>query len=479
LTIELIRPSDLSDAESDILNGLVKQLADKAPRNLMRSNAYDGKRAVSTVGSVIPPQYKNLALVLGWVGKGVDGLANRCNIDRFVWNGGDLESLGLQELIDDNFLMSELSQARTDSLVNGVSYLVTTQGLPGEPKTLIHARDALNATGDWNVRKRELDSFLSVTSRGDNDAVTGFVLYLPGETISGEKVDGVWSIERSEHHFRVPVDPMVHQPRAGRRMGRSRITRPALSHQDSAVRALLRTEAHMDIYAIAKMVILGGSDSMFKDENGNYKASWQVAMGRVFGVPDDEDADPANARADVKQFAAESPQPHLAQLNALAKLSAREFDLPDQDFALTDMANPTSEGSYVQGRDSLVAKAEVAMEDWSVSIRRTLSRALAMRNGETSIPASYSGIVPDWRSPLYLSKAAQADAGQKQLAAVPWLADTRVGLQLIGLDEQQIKEALAEKQRTAGRALVAALAQRAGQPQNALPVPAPADVVGA
>jgi hypothetical protein len=294
VSTERVRIQGFSDDEDRTLNALIEQLDAKTPRNLRRATYYDGKRAVQQVGSVIPPQYQDLALVLGWVAKGVDGLGRRCNLERFVWNDGDLDALGVDVLQDSNFLLAELAQARTDSLINGVSYLVTTRGLAGEPTALVHARDALNATGEWNVRRRQLDSFLSVTSRKDN-AVTGFVLYLPNLTISAEKDGNVWSVDRSEHTFGVPVDPLVYRPRSGRRMGRSRITRPAMSHQDSAVRALARIEAHMDIYAIPKMVLLGGSDSMFKNPDGTFKASWQVAMGRVFGLPDDEDADQPRA----------------------------------------------------------------------------------------------------------------------------------------------------------------------------------------
>jgi hypothetical protein len=35
----------------------------------------------------------------------------------------------------------------------------------------------------------------------------------------------------------------------------------------------------------------------------------------------------------------------------------------------------------------------------------------------------------------------------KILAAVPWLADTAVGLELVGLDDQQIAMAMSEKRR--------------------------------
>ena len=447
-----------SDDEMATVNRLLEQLEQKSSRNLLRSSYYDGKRAIKQVGTVIPPQYLNIGLALGWAAKGVDGLARRCNLEKMVWPTGDLDSLGMSELADGNFLFSEFNQAETDSLLHGVSYLITTQGMEGEPKALVHAKDALNATGDWNVRTRSLDSLLSITARHE-EKVTGFILYLPDLTVSASKDSSGWSVERQTHSWGVPAEPLVYRPRSSRRMGKSRITRPVMGHQDSALRALVRLEAHMDIYTIPKMIMLGADESIFKNADGSPKASWQVALGRALGIPDDEEA--SNPRADVKQFPAESPAPHLAQLNALAKLMARETDLPDSDFALTDMANPTSADAYGASRENLIAEAEGAMDDWSVAIRRTVTRSLAIQNGFEAVPREWAGIAPKWRSPLYLSRAAAADAGAKQIGAVPWLAETDVGLELLGLDAQQIERALAQKavaeRRAAGRAVVAAL----------------------
>ena len=42
----------------------------------------------------------------------------------------------------------------------------------------------------------------------------------------------------------------------------------------------------------------------------------------------------------------------------------------------------------------------------------------------------------------------------KQLTAVPWLADTEVGLELLGLDAQQVRRAIAEKRRAAGASVL-------------------------
>lgn len=471
---EKLRVRGLSDDEERTLNLLAEQLNGKLKRNNLRSAYYDGRHAVKSVGGVIPPQYENLAITLGWAAKGVDGLARRCNLEKMIWTGGDLAALGMQELEDRNFLRSEISQGRTDSLLHGVSFLITTRGdeSAGEPAALVHAKDGRNATGEWNTRTRALDSLLSVTAWTDG-RITGFVLYLPDLTISANKTGGRWSVDRSEHTFGVPADPLVYKPRASRRMGHSRITRPVMKAQDAAVRALIRLEAHMDIYAIPKLMLLGASDEMFKNSDGSMKTSWQMIMGRVLGIPDDEDPQNQNPRADIKTVSAESPKPHLDQLNAQAKIMARETDLPDADFAIADMVNPTSADSYTASRENLIAEAEGAMDDWSPSIRRTVNRALAIQNGLSSVPDAWAGIQPKWRSPIYLSRAQAADAGSKQLGSVPWLADTEVGLELIGLDEQQIQRAMAAKQREAGRALVASLAQR-----NAA-TPPPANAVGA
>lgn len=444
---------DLSDDENRTVNLLAAQLKDKARHNKKRSDLYDGKQAIRQVGTIIPPQYYRLGIALGWAAKGVDGLGRRCNLDGMVWADGDIDSLGMKELVDSNFLMSELSQGRTDSLIHGVSFLITTKGGEDEPAALIHAKDALNATGEWNNRKRRLDNLLSVTSR-ERNRITGFVLYLDGETINAERVDGKWAVtDRSEHPWHVPAEPLVYKPRTSKKMGRSRITPAAISHQNAALRELIRLEGHMDVYTIPQLILLGASDSIFKNADGTYKASWQIALGRALGIPDDEDP-PAGStgRADVKHIPPQSPQAHLADLNALAKLEAREYDLPDADFALTDMANPTSEGAYINSRENLIAEAEGATDDWSVPIRRTVTKALAIQNGLSEVPAEWASIDTKWRNPVYISRAAQADAGAKQVAAAPeWLKETRVGMELIGLTKQQIDLAIAEHEKMRGR----------------------------
>lgn len=458
---------DISDDEQRTLNMLLARLAAKTPRNLLRASYYDGKRAIRQVGTVIPPQYYKLGIVLGWSAKAVDILARRCNLDGFKWPDGDLDSIGYQEVWDGNNFGSEISSAITSALIHGTSFLVNTTGDPatGEPAGLIHVKDAMSATGEWSERTRSLTSLLSITGCDDEGEVSALSLYLDGETITAERDGAKWSVSRLTHPWGVPAEPLVYKPRIGRPFGSARINNAVMSLHDQALRTVIRMEGHMDTYSYPEFWLLGADESIFKNPDGSQKAIWQTMLARIKGVPDDEDAE--NPRADVKQFAASSPEPHLAHLNALAKMFARETSLPDVSVAITDLANPTSAEAINAGSNELIAEAEGVTDDCAPRLRAVLNRALAMQNNLEEVPAEWRSIMPKFRPPQFESRAAQADAGMKQLTAIPWLADTDIGLELLGLDESQITRALAAKRRMGGSAALRAITDAAAAQASA------------
>lgn len=456
LLSEPIRVSGLSDEDTATLNRLLGKLADRRPRNLLRSSYYDGKRALEQLTKVVPPHYYQLGIVLGWSAKAVDSLSRRCNFESFVWPDGDLDALGGSVVQDDNYLRTEVSSAGISALLHGVSFLVNTRGGSGEPESLIHVKDALSATGDWNARRRRLDNLLSVTEWTEIDRPSEVALYLDGRTVTARRNDvGRWSVvDVSEHPWGVPAEPLVYKPRVGHPYGSSRLTPPIMSLQDQATRAVIRMEGHLDVYSFPEFWMLGADESIFKNADGTLKPTWQVMLGRIKGIPDDEDA--TSPRADVKQFPASDPKPHMAALNTFAKMFAREASLPDAALAITDVANPTSAESYDAAQYELIAEAEGATEDWSTPLRRTFARALAIANGIAEIPPQWASIDAKWRDPRYLARSAEADAGLKQLQAVPWLAEDApdVALELLGLTEQQIQRVLAGRRRNQGASVL-------------------------
>jgi hypothetical protein len=454
----------LDDETNALIRGLQKRLTDRREMNDIRAAYYDGKRAVRQVGSIIPPAYYQLAIVLGWSAKAVDLLARRCNLDGVSWADGDLEDLGWSELADENNIYAEVSSALVASLIHGPSFLINTLGGEGEPEALLHVKDALNATGVWNTRRRQLDNLLSITARDEQGEASGIALYLDGRTITAERQPekgGRWVLTANDpHEYGMPAEVMAYKPRPGRPFGTSRISRAVMSLHDQALRTVVRMEAHSDIYAIPDLWILGAEESLFKNADGSLKESWRIMMGRVKGVPDrmgENSRDDALDRVDVKQFPASSPAPHIMSLKQQAQLFAGETSVPLTSLGVADMGNPTSADSYIASREDLIGEAEGATDDWSKPLARSIRRLLAMANGDPDLVGGLASLGPKWRSPLYLSRAAAADAGAKQLGAVPWLAETEVGLELLGLEPAQIERALAERRRNAGRDALAGL----------------------
>lgn len=443
---------DLSAEEQAVLDRLIKQLNDKEERNLLRSAHYDMKHFEPLVNSVIPPQYFNLGLVLGWTGKAVDTLALRCNLDGFYWPDGTLEDIGYLDVYQDNNLGAEVNQGLVSSLIHSTAFVINTQGLPHEPKSLLHFKDALNATGDWDARTRRLTSLLSITGRGgaDNAEITGFALYLKDLVIMANRVDGKWQVDRTTHRWGVPAEPLVFRPRLGRPFGSSRISRAVMSLQQAAIRTVVRLEAHSDIYAIPDLWAFGMDESMFEGQNGALKKAWQIMMGRIKTIPDNEGKDVP--RASVTSIPATDPDAHLKNLKQQAQLFSGETSIPLTSLGVSDMSNPTSPESYTASREDLIALAEGATDDWTPALRRAMQRALCIQNDVSlaNMPPAWKTISPKWRPPIYTSRAQAADAGVKQLAAIPWLAETELGLELIGLDAPQIQRALSEKRKLAG-----------------------------
>lgn len=477
---------DLNDDVVATINRLYQQLVDKTPRNMLRASFYDGKYAVEQIGSIIPPEYLRTATVLGWSAKAVDTLARRCNLDAFFWPDGDLDSIGGTDVWEDNWFATLANNAMVSSLLHGPAFLINTEGDPadGEPDSLVTVKSALQGTGTWSNRARRLTDFLSVLKRDDRGNPTSIALYEDGVTVTSQRDEdtGKWQSDVQTHNLGMPVEMMPYHPREDRTTGISRITRPVMSLHKRAIKACIRMDGHADVYSFPQLILLGADAKNFKNKDGTIRAAWQIALARMFALPDDPDEpDAARARADVKQFPAASPEPHIKFLEQIAMMFSGETSIPVESLGFSNRANPTSPDAYIAAREDLIAEAEGATDDWSPALRRCFIRALAIANGEDKIPEEWKTIDTKFRSPVYLSRAAAADAGSKQLGAGPaWLKETTVGLELLGLDEQQIKRALAEKRRVG---VVDAITQAMAPPAPAAPPagqpPAPGDVQGA
>lgn len=462
---ERIAISDLSHDEQNSLDELVTQWRQKRTRNNLRTGMYDmtnSERAL--MSGQIPSVIRRRKFVLGWSAIAVDKLNRRCNLDDFYDVGGvDLDTLGLSDYVRENRLTSEISQAGVSSLIHAVSWLVTTQGdtQSGEPEVLTLAKAATSATGFWDVRRRAMRSFLSITSFDDDGEPTAMTMYLFNLNVIMTKKAGKWTVERRPHIYGVPVDPIRYKPRLERPFGSSRISRAVMSIHIQALATMIRADVNGEAYSLPRYVLLGASEEAFKNADGSPKAAWQAAWDAVWAVGDDLEAaqaNPALGRADVKQFHGQSPEPQNMHLRMLAQLMVGETGVPIGEFGITGDSNPTSAEALTVSRDDLIAEAGVTTDDWTPDVSAAVTRALKMRNGNR-LPDDLD-LRPVWRNPMHVSRAQAADAGSKVIDKFPWLAETDVGLELSGLTPDQIRRAKAERQRANGRTVLDRLIER-------------------
>jgi hypothetical protein len=461
-----IRIPALTEAEDAALRELLDQWQRKLLRNQMRTMFYEMKNhSARLMSGAVPDVVRRRAFVLNWSATAVDKLNRRCNLDGFyAEDGTDLDALGLDVLIRENRLVSELSQAGTGSLVHGVSFLATVPGDPdkGEPKVLVLPKSATAATGMWDVRRKALRSFLSVDAVGPSGEPTGMTLFLDDLTILLTKdSEGRWSVDRTPHGYGVPVDVLRYRPTMERPYGSSRITRTVLSLHEQALAAMIRADVNGEAYSLPRYVLLGATESSFQNPDGSVKPAWKAAWEAIWSIGDDQDlADDKNslARADVKQFNGQSPEPQNAHLRMLAQMFSGATGIPIGELGIIGDSNPTSEGAQTVSREDIVMEAETTTDEWTPDQSATVTRALRMLNDDPSIPE----VKPIWRNPQHTSRASAADAGLKTVQALPWLAETEVGMEMMGFKRSQIERALAERRRTRATEAIATLRTAAG-----------------
>lgn len=445
MSAERIYIPGLDSFEQDAFDGLLSALREKTPRNLLRASYYDMKNAVRHLGIAMPADVAaKVGTVLGWSAKAVDILNTRCRLEGFTADA-DLDSMGLGEISRANMLDTESRQSGLSSLLHGTAFVVTTLGdtASGEPPVIITGKDGLGGTGTWDRRKRAVTSFLSVIETDEKGDPSEFVLYLPNLNISCARNGAGWIVDRRRHVYGVPVDPLPYRPRLERPLGRSRISRAVMSLHDAAVRSVIRSELTAELYSVAQMILLGVDESAFVDSSGAPSGAFKSVFGRLWAIGRDENEN----LPDVKQFSGASQQPHMDQLRSLAQMFSGETAIPLASLGISADANPTSAQAYEAARADLVTEAEDTTDAWSPAWSRTAARALQMFNGWDAIPAEVAAIAPKWRPAQYQSRAALADAAQKTVSTFPWLAETDLGLELFGLDDEFIKRAMAAKRR--------------------------------
>ena len=417
----------LAPEDQAVLDKLVTQWRRRRPRNMLRQNYLDGKTPLKDLGAALPPELvAQLDITIGWPQKAVEELANRIRFEGFA--GGDQNPLGLADILAGNRFEIEFQQAVTSSLAQSTAFVTVTPD--DRVGALIQFHSALWATGLWNRRTRQLSAGLLVTDVDDLGRPTGLLLLVSGEVVECAAGPNGWYIADVTPTYlreRIPMEPLPFQPTLDRPFGRSRIDRRVMSVTDRGMRAAARLDIHAELFSALKLILLGADPDAFA------KGAWSWLMARANIISKDEDNDVPK----IEKISAESPEPHIAVLRQLAGEFSGHTGVP-----LASLGNSTQNVESAQAkqeaREDIIGHAETQHLVYGAALRSAFGTALMIRDSLTEPPPELRDVQLVWRPPNRPTLAAVADAGAKQVAAVPGLAETTVGMELLGLTPQQI-----------------------------------------
>lgn len=456
LTFSPIIPG-LSVEHQAAVTRLVQQIQSKHARNRLRRRYYDYKQTLTQIGFSIPPSMRGMHSVLGWPAKAVDSMVRRTVLDTWtVPDGLSMDDIGVSKIVTENRLESELPAGLTSVLMHAVAFVFSTVGdvASGEPEAMMSIRSAEWATGTWDPTRRCLSEALSISAVDALGAPTSMALYLPNLVVVMRRDERSWDLRQVPHSLGVPVEPLAYRPLLDRPFGSSRISRPVMDLTDAAMRTFGRTEVGAEFFNAPQRYALGAHEDAFTDDAGNRLPAWSVVLGRMLTLTRDEDGN----LPEVGTFPQQSMQPNIEHFRMVSQAFAAEVSLPLRSLGIMG-ENPESAESQQMAEREL----ELEIRNWQKSaltpaLHRAMVNSLRMLDDSPAARDVYRRMRPHWKRPDTIALGAAVDAVQKIDAVSPGFGASSVGLEMAGLEPDQIERWQGEQRRAQARASMLALA---------------------
>lgn len=456
LTIQNV--DGLPSEETEALNDLVNVWQSKMERNRLRADYYNAHNRLHDLGISIPPPLKNIETVVSWPAKAVDALAMRSRFDGFTFPGGN--DFGLSEILTRNNFRKVYTKAVLDELISSCAFLTVSKGAPGEPAAIISAYTSMQAAAIWDMRRKRIKYGLTVVDVekrepfGEPEPVW-VNLYTDTDVWEIKKDGATWRARRNPHRMGRPMmEPLAYRATLERPFGRSRISRAVMSITDSAVRCALRSEVAAEFYTAPQKYILGADDEVFGDQS-----KWEAYIGNWLLLTRDEEGE----LPQIGQLSQSTMQPHIDYMRSLAARFSGETSVPVSELGIIH-DNPASAEAIYAAKETLVIEAENLNEDNGEGLKNIGMMAIALSQDKAldDLTDEERTISPRWKNPARPSLVSQADAIVKVISAIPWVAQSRVALEELGFNEDQITRLESDKTKGEAQAVLASAAASDG-----------------
>lgn len=444
----------LDAKEQRVLKVLTDQLQAHEPQNNLRGLYYLGKRSLKAAGKLgmaMPPQLDKLEIPLGWPAKAVQALEHRLDIRGFLVPDSPDRDEGIDEIVRDNDLLGESSMGHTASLIHGAAFITVSAGdqQAGEPPAVIATRSAREATALWSKRSRKITAGLTVNQGDGVDERPQVTMWLPHQIIVITQSGYGYQIQRLRHQLGdVPMHRLAFRPHLERTYGQPRITDIVMGLTDAAVRTVLRMEGMAEFFSFPTRYALGVDDSDFSD-------TFKVYLNRLLALGRDEEGN----LPEFGQFTASSPEPHIAQLRALAAQFAGETGIPLSQLGIVH-DNPASADAIRAAESELIKIAERAQRGYGHPWAAAVRQAHHIYTGD--VDPRLAKIMTQWYSAATETQAATSQSVMTLVQAGVLPPKSRITWEQLGYDEATIRRLETDASREATATMLAQLNQAAG-----------------
>ena len=343
------------------LQSLQYKLMQKRLKSEVRYKYYDMKNITFDFGISTPPSLRWMQEIVGWCGKAVDSLSDRLQFREFTDDVFDLNTI--YSVNNPDILYSS---AILSALICSCSFIYISQGDDGFPR--LQVIDGTDATGEIEPNTYMLKEGYAVLER-DVFKLPVLEAYFTADYTAYYR-NGVLVETRSNPTPYPLLVPVIFKPDAKRPFGHSRISRACMSHVNSAIRTIKRSEISAEFFSFPQRYATG------IDPNAEEMDKWKATMSSMLEFTTNEDGED---HVRLGQFAQQSMEPHISQLRMFAALFAGETGLTLDDLGfVTD--NPSSEGAIIAAHENLRLTARRAKETFFTGFLNAGYLAACMRD---------------------------------------------------------------------------------------------------
>lgn len=366
--------------------------------------------------SVIPPEFKNFGVSLGWCGKAVDSIA-----DRLVFDGFKNDNFNLNEIYNMNNRDILTDSATLSALIASCSFIYISPDEQGYPR--MQNIDGGNATGELDPITYLLKEGYAVLSRDDYGAPILEAHFMKGYTVYYER-GNVVDIRPNNVPFPLLV-PIINRPDAVRPFGHSQISRACMSLVQGALRTLKRSEISSEFYSFPQKYLLGTEDN----------AEWEgkkATLAAFLNITEGENG----SKPTVGQFAQQSMAPFVEQMRMYASEFSGETGLTLDDLGFPS-DNPSSAEAIKSAHENLRLTARKAQRTFGTGFLNAGYLAACLRDDFPYQREAFYLTTPMWK-PLFEPDMATfstlGDGLIKIEQAVPGTITKELVKEITGLD---------------------------------------------